>query len=202
MNILNTYTEVKEMLPKFFCFVLMVATHRVITGQSRVRVTGTLGKKVTLPFTFNNSVSNARHFALYQNYNKKAEYCPSRDCSNELGFDIYSENASVFGQITNLTQGHSGIYWATLFLEAGTTQMSGIVDLIIREEKNNDTGTKPQPDSSPIPEVASFESHDMAEGALAYSVVNISKIRHADTQLDRTPEVQYANIFGNNKIFI
>ncbi|XP_077464300.1 uncharacterized protein LOC144079419 [Stigmatopora argus] len=258
MKILNTYTEVKEMLPEFFCFVLIVATHRVITGQSRARVTGTLGKKVTLQFTFNTSVSNDSHFAMYQNYNKKAEYCPLRGCSNELGFDIYSENAFVFGQITNLTQGHSGIYSATLFLEDGRTQTSGTVDLILREEKSNDTvssapkngnttqnqpsiltsvifavigvllvvllagtltrflcydwarGTKTQPDSPPIPEVASFESHDIAEGALAYSVVYISKSRHAVTQLDRTPEVQYAEIWEknymrktpNNKIFI
>ncbi|XP_057697820.1 uncharacterized protein LOC130919270 isoform X2 [Corythoichthys intestinalis] len=189
--------------------VLMISTHSVITGQSRAKITGILGDDITLQFTFNTSVSNSSHFAIYLEGNKKAEYCPSKGCSREHGFHIYSENSHVFCLITNLTQGHSGTYWATLFPEGTPTQRSSRVHLIIQEKSNNTVllagtltwffrccvragGSKTQHNSPPVRQVASLESHDTSEGALAYSVVNISKIR-TDTQVESRPdETQYA----------
>lgn len=110
-------------------------------GRSRAQVTVIRGHDVTLQFTFNITITNSSHFAVYVEGNiKKAEHCPWKGCSRESGFDIYSANSSVFYQITNLTQGHSGTYNAILFPQSEPPKKSNKVHLIVQEEKSNNTG--------------------------------------------------------------
>ncbi|XP_019730701.1 uncharacterized protein LOC109518949 [Hippocampus comes] len=133
------------MVPKPLWLVFMTTMQLIINGRSRAQVTVIQGHDVTLQFTFNINITNNNHFAVYvEGGKKKAEHCPWKGCSRERGFDIYSEKSSVFCQITNLTQGHSGTYSARLFSKSEPTKESNKVHLIVQEEKSNNSVLRAQ----------------------------------------------------------
>ncbi|XP_061883505.1 uncharacterized protein LOC133634871 [Entelurus aequoreus] len=108
-------------------------------GPGQAEVTGILGQNVTLQFRFNQTIISKRsHFAVYTTGPKKmAEWLPQKGCSTCLG--LYLDNSSAHYQITNLTHGHSGTYWATLFTKSGPARQSSSVHLLVLEENSHDT---------------------------------------------------------------
>ncbi|XP_061739370.1 uncharacterized protein LOC133540619 isoform X3 [Nerophis ophidion] len=133
----------REIVTKPLEFVLMITMHMAVTGQAdQAEVTGILGQNVTLQFRFNQTIiTKTSHFAVYKTGPKKmAEWFPQKGCST--GFSIYLDNSSALYQITNLTHGHTGTYWATLFTKSGPARRSSSVRLLVLEENRPDTRTK------------------------------------------------------------
>ncbi|XP_054646913.1 uncharacterized protein LOC129189333 isoform X1 [Dunckerocampus dactyliophorus] len=141
---------VEEIVTKRLGLVLMITTHMVISGPGQAEVTGIVSHNVTLQFTFNDAITAKSHFAVYTTGPQKmAECSPRKGCSTgKRGFDLYFDNSSVLCQITNLTQGHTGTYWATLFTEGGQTRPSPSVHLIVQEENSHDTNSHEQENST------------------------------------------------------
>ncbi|XP_061739369.1 uncharacterized protein LOC133540619 isoform X2 [Nerophis ophidion] len=130
----------REIVTKPLEFVLMITMHMAVTGQAdQAEVTGILGQNVTLQFRFNQTIiTKTSHFAVYKTGPKKmAEWFPQKGCST--GFSIYLDNSSALYQITNLTHGHTGTYWATLFTKSGPARRSSSVRLLVLEENRPDT---------------------------------------------------------------
>nr|XP_061831966.1 uncharacterized protein LOC133616563 [Nerophis lumbriciformis] len=130
---------VREIVTKPLEFVLMITMHMVVTGPGQAEVTGILGQNVTLQFRFNQTIITKRsHFAVYTTGPKKmAEWFPQKGCSTCFG--LYLDNSSARYQITNLTHGHTGTYWATLFTKSGLARPSSSVHLLVLEEDSHDT---------------------------------------------------------------
>ncbi|KAA8589458.1 hypothetical protein FQN60_012823 [Etheostoma spectabile] len=129
---------VDNVVSKPLRLVLIFTAHMVFNGTSQAEVTRILGTNITLEFKFNISVS--KHSAVYKNHTKIAEYSEAKIFSNEGNFNIYHKNMSVFFCISNLTLNHSGIYWASLFMDSGPAKESNNQEqLIVREENKSST---------------------------------------------------------------
>ncbi|XP_028444147.1 uncharacterized protein LOC114562094 [Perca flavescens] len=141
---------VDNIVSKSLGLVLIVTAHMVFNGTSRAEVTGILGNSISLEFKFNINVTG--HLAFYTNHTGKiAEYLQGKISSSEGDFYVNPKNMSVFFHITNLKLNHSGIYWASMFMDSGPViESNNREQLIVREEnrsstvppKLNDTTTK------------------------------------------------------------
>nr|XP_057928947.1 uncharacterized protein LOC131129409 [Doryrhamphus excisus] len=140
----------EENVTKRFGLVLMITTQMVISGWGQVEVKGVVSRNVTLRFVLNDSVTTKSHFAVYTTGSQKMAECfPRKGCfPGKPGFDLYVGNFSVLCRITNVTQGHAGIYWVTLFTERGRTRRSPSVHLVVREEDGHDTNSHKQENST------------------------------------------------------
>ncbi|XP_034387031.1 uncharacterized protein LOC117729780 isoform X1 [Cyclopterus lumpus] len=130
---------VDNIVSKPLGLVLIVTVHMVFNGPIPAEVTGSLGTNITFQFTFNTSVT--KHFAVYTtNHTKIAEYSQGNRRKREGDFDVHPENNYVLCHITNLKLHHSGIYWATLFMDLGLPiESNNKVQLIVREENRINT---------------------------------------------------------------
>ncbi|XP_020512153.2 uncharacterized protein [Labrus bergylta] len=146
---------VHNIITKSVGIFLIVAAHMVFIDCSRTNVIGILGSNITLQFTFNISITNNSHFAIYRNVppdsqKKIAEYTNGQSKSG-VHFNTYPQNNYVFCHIKNLSLSHGGPYWASFFMDSkGFPTESEKVLLIVLEESNNSTGPTVQDDSLKI----------------------------------------------------
>ncbi|KAK9519473.1 hypothetical protein VZT92_022201 [Zoarces viviparus] len=140
---------VDNIVSKPLVLVLIVTAHMVFNDPIPAEVTRNLGTNITFQFTFN--VSAMEHIiAVYTtNQTKIAEYFKGNILKNNV--DVHPENNSAICHITNLKLHHSGIYWASLFLETGlAVESNNKVQLIVQEENTISTVPPMQNDITTI----------------------------------------------------
>ncbi|XP_031715259.1 uncharacterized protein LOC116390105 [Anarrhichthys ocellatus] len=133
-----------NIVSKPLVLVLIITAHMVFNDTIPAEVTKNLGTNITFQFIFN--VSAIKHFAVYKtNYTKIAEYSKGNNFKNNV--NVHTEKNSVIYHITNLKLHHSGIYWASLFLDTGlAVESNNKVQLIVLEENTISTVTPMQND--------------------------------------------------------
>nr|XP_020467694.1 uncharacterized protein LOC109966851 [Monopterus albus] len=147
--------------------VLIITAHMVFNGPSQAKVTGILGRNITLQFTFNDTdIHNHSKFAIYITGEKKIDqYSGGKPGPGGGIFSIFPKNASVFYHITNLTRNQSETYWATLFVGSGLRE-SNTVELIVLEE--NTSSTVP-----PMPANITIIKDSGSSSFLSYQLVTV-----------------------------
>ncbi|XP_060889833.1 uncharacterized protein LOC132966464 [Labrus mixtus] len=146
---------VHNIITKSVGVFLIVAAHMVFIDCSRAQVKGILGSNITLQFTFNISITNDSHFAIYRNVlpdsqEKIAEYSHGQPKPG-VHFNTYPRNGHVFYHIKNLSLSHGGPYWASFFMdsEGFPTESEKVLLIVLEEEKKSTvpTGTTEQDES-------------------------------------------------------
>ncbi|XP_068590981.1 uncharacterized protein [Cebidichthys violaceus] len=142
---------VDNIVSKPLVLVLILTAHMVFNDPIPAEVKN-LGTNITFQFTFNVSVT--KYFAVYTtNHTKIAEYSKGNILENNVddNVDVHPENTSVICHITNLKLHHSGVYWASLFMDSGlAVESNNKVQLIVREENTISTVPPMQNDITTI----------------------------------------------------